>query len=102
MSKLRIEDLHDDRVLSDKEAHEVGLLPQSRTTLWHLDRAGEGPPKIRLSDRRWGRRVGDIKRWLRGRTHHRQEMGHVRGEATVAQEGIINVSDNTNSKHRSR
>ena len=55
----------DDVVLSTVETLE--MLGISRPTLNRLDRAGEGPPKIQLSARRIGRRLGDVRAWLQSR-----------------------------------
>jgi predicted DNA-binding transcriptional regulator AlpA len=55
----------DDIVLTNRETIEV--LHVSRATLNRLDRAGEGPPKIQLSARRVGRRLGDVRAWLQSR-----------------------------------
>jgi predicted DNA-binding transcriptional regulator AlpA len=55
----------DDIVLSTVETLE--MLGISRPTLNRLDRAGEGPPKIQLSARRVGRRLGDVRAWLQSR-----------------------------------
>jgi predicted DNA-binding transcriptional regulator AlpA len=40
---------------------QVGL---SRATIYRLLRAGEGPPRVQLSARRFGYRVRDVERWL--------------------------------------
>jgi predicted DNA-binding transcriptional regulator AlpA len=55
----------DDVVLTNVET--LRLLGISRPTLNRLDRAGEGPPKIQLSARRIGRRLGDVRAWLQSR-----------------------------------
>ena len=57
--------LGDDTILSNSEFRE--MLGVSRATIHRLDQSGEGPPKIRLSERRVGRRLGDVRSWLQAR-----------------------------------
>ena len=54
--------LPDWAVLSDQQAAKV--LGFSIDTLWRLDRAGDGPPRVRLSPRRHGRPIGSLREWL--------------------------------------
>ena len=49
------------RVLTSKQA--IELLGISEQTFARLEARGEGPPKIRLSPRRIGYRVCDLKAW---------------------------------------
>jgi predicted DNA-binding transcriptional regulator AlpA len=58
--------LGDDVVVTD---HEFRVMAgnMSRPTLHRLDKKGEGPPKIQLSARRVGRRLGDVRAWLQSR-----------------------------------
>jgi predicted DNA-binding transcriptional regulator AlpA len=49
------------RVLSRREL--IDLLGMSEQTFARLEARGEGPPKIRLSPRRIGYRVCDLKAW---------------------------------------
>ena len=53
--------LGDDLILTDADL--CLLTGLSRTTLWRRRRRGEGPPRIRLSDGRFGVRLGDARRW---------------------------------------
>jgi predicted DNA-binding transcriptional regulator AlpA len=56
----------DDVVLTDREYRKMAG-DISRATAHRLDRAGEGPPKIQLSKRRVGRRLGDVRAWVESR-----------------------------------
>ena len=58
--------LPDWAVISDRRAAEI--LDLSLDTLWRLDRAGDGPPRVRLSPRRHGRTIGTLRNWLAQRT----------------------------------
>jgi predicted DNA-binding transcriptional regulator AlpA len=56
----------DDVVMTEAEFRRLaGNL--SRRTVRRLDQRGEGPPKIQLSARRIGRRLGDVRAWLQSR-----------------------------------
>jgi predicted DNA-binding transcriptional regulator AlpA len=56
----------DDVVMTEAEFRRLaGNL--SRRTVRGLDQRGEGPPKIQLSARRIGRRLGDVRAWLQSR-----------------------------------
>jgi predicted DNA-binding transcriptional regulator AlpA len=57
--------LPDWAVLSDPQA--AGLLGFSRDTLLRLDRAGDGPERVRLSPRRHGRTLGGLRKWIQQR-----------------------------------
>jgi hypothetical protein len=52
-------------VLTDDEV--CRLAGFSRDTLIRLDAAGDGPPKVRISDRRHGRPYLGFKGWLEAR-----------------------------------
>lgn len=58
--------LPDYAVLSKLQACVVTNL--SADTLERLHREGEGPPRIQLSPRRVGYRVGALRKWLKDRT----------------------------------
>jgi predicted DNA-binding transcriptional regulator AlpA len=58
--------LPDWAVLTDQQT--IELLGFSRDTLGRLDRAGDGPPRVRLSRRRHGRTIAGIREWLQRRT----------------------------------
>jgi predicted DNA-binding transcriptional regulator AlpA len=51
-----------DRVLSELEA--ADLLGISHDTLRRMHQRGEGPRRLKISERRVGYRVSDIHRWL--------------------------------------
>lgn len=57
--------LPDWAVLSDQQATE--LLGVSLDTLGRLDRGGDGPPRVKLSPRRHGRPVGELRKWVQQR-----------------------------------
>jgi predicted DNA-binding transcriptional regulator AlpA len=57
--------LPDWAVLSDRQT--IVLLGFSLDTLSRLDRAGDGPPRVRLSPRRYGRPVGELRKWIQKR-----------------------------------
>jgi len=65
-ARLNLTELPDWAVISDQQAAE--LLGFSIDTLWPLDRAGEGPPRVRLSPRRHGRPIRALREWLDQRT----------------------------------
>jgi predicted DNA-binding transcriptional regulator AlpA len=65
-TKLNLVTLPDWAVISDRQAAEV--LNVSLDTLWRLDRAGDGPPRVWLSPRRHGRPIGKLREWLAQRT----------------------------------
>ena len=65
-AKLSLRALPDWAVISDQRAAEI--LNLSLDTLWRLDRAGDGPPRVRLSPRRHGRTIGTLREWLAERT----------------------------------
>jgi predicted DNA-binding transcriptional regulator AlpA len=65
-AKLSLMTLPDWAVISDQRAAEI--LDLSLDTLWRLDRAGDGPPRVRLSPRRHGRTIGTLREWLARRT----------------------------------
>jgi predicted DNA-binding transcriptional regulator AlpA len=56
----------DDRIITQEQAAEVCDLHQA--TLKRLRAAGKGPPVIRLSEKRIGYRVRDLRAWLDART----------------------------------
>lgn len=58
----------DERVISEKEAAEACGF--STVTLRRRIAAGKGPPVVRLSERRIGIRVGDLRRWIEANTKH--------------------------------
>lgn len=60
--------LPDWAVLSDPQA--AVLLGFSRDTLLRLDRAGDGPPRVKLSPRRHGRPVGGLRKWIQQRVQN--------------------------------
>jgi predicted DNA-binding transcriptional regulator AlpA len=55
----------EDTILSNLQAAE--MIGCHRATLEKLHRRGEGPPRIRISDRRFGYRLGDLRQWLQSR-----------------------------------
>jgi predicted DNA-binding transcriptional regulator AlpA len=55
-------DFNSDRLVSDSVCAE--LLGISLSTLRRLDDAGQAPPKIKISQRRNGRRLRDIGRYI--------------------------------------
>jgi hypothetical protein len=57
--------LPDWAVLTDQQTSE--LLSLSLDTLHRLDRGGDGPPRARLSPRRRGRPVGELRKWIQKR-----------------------------------
>jgi predicted DNA-binding transcriptional regulator AlpA len=59
---LNLGTLPDCAVLTDPQA--AVLLGFSRDTLLRLDRAGDGPPRVKLSPRRHGRPVGGLRQWI--------------------------------------
>ena len=58
--------LPDWAVLTDEQTSE--LLGVSQDTLRRLDRGRDGPPRVRLSPRRHGRPLGELRKWLQNRT----------------------------------
>jgi predicted DNA-binding transcriptional regulator AlpA len=58
----RIYDLPDCKVLTTTEL--VELTGISVNTLWRLRQAGEGPPRIKLTERIYGYPVGKLREWL--------------------------------------
>jgi predicted DNA-binding transcriptional regulator AlpA len=52
-------------VLSDKQVAEIAGF--GIRTLERLREKGEAPPRVRLSTRRYGTRLGDLREWLRSR-----------------------------------
>jgi predicted DNA-binding transcriptional regulator AlpA len=60
-------ELHDDVVLTEAEFRRLAG-NMSRSTVRRLDQRGEAPPKVQLSDRRVGRRLGAVRAWLHQRT----------------------------------
>ena len=57
--------LPDWAVLTDQQTTQ--LLGLSLDTLGRLDRAGDGPPRVRLSTRGYGRPIGGLRMWLQQR-----------------------------------
>jgi predicted DNA-binding transcriptional regulator AlpA len=55
----------DDTILSTLQASE--MMGCHRATLEKLHRLGQGPPRIRITDRRIGYRLGDLRQWLQSR-----------------------------------
>jgi predicted DNA-binding transcriptional regulator AlpA len=58
----RIYDLPDCKVLTTTEL--VELTGISVNTLWRLRQMGEGPPRIKLTERIYGYPVGKLREWL--------------------------------------
>jgi predicted DNA-binding transcriptional regulator AlpA len=56
----------DERIITQEQAAEVCDLHQA--TLKRLRITGEGPPVIRLSQKRIGYRIRDLRAWLDART----------------------------------
>jgi predicted DNA-binding transcriptional regulator AlpA len=56
----------DDRIITQEQAAEICDLHQA--TLKRLRAAGIGPPVIKLSQKRIGYRVRDLRAWLDART----------------------------------
>lgn len=54
------------RVVDMAEVYRISSL--SEATFGRLYAAGEGPPRIRLSARRWGVQLGALADWLSSRT----------------------------------
>jgi predicted DNA-binding transcriptional regulator AlpA len=52
-------------VLSDKQVAEIAGF--GIRTLERLREKGEAPPRVRLSARRYGTRLGDLRQWLQAR-----------------------------------
>jgi predicted DNA-binding transcriptional regulator AlpA len=55
-----------DRVLSRRQY--AGILGVTLRTLSRYEKAGNAPPRTRLSDRRWGYRQSAVDRFLRANT----------------------------------
>jgi prophage regulatory protein len=47
------------------------LVPLSRTTMWRMERRGEFPRRISISDRRVAWRRSEIEAWLKRRAARR-------------------------------
>jgi predicted DNA-binding transcriptional regulator AlpA len=58
--------LPDELVLTDIQA--CAIIGVSEDTLLRLDQRGEGPQKVKLSDRRHGRTMRAIRGWLKARS----------------------------------
>jgi hypothetical protein len=73
--------LPDWAVLTDQQTTQ--LLGVSLDTLGRLDRAGDGPPRVKLSPRRHGRPVGGLRKWIQERVStSSQEPGTTVAEAS--------------------
>ena len=57
--------LPDIALLNDAQVCALGGF--SRDTLFRLDKRGEGPLRVRISERRFGRPVGEFRKWLKAR-----------------------------------
>ena len=68
-SPLELTALPDWAVITDQQT--IELLGLSLDTLRRLDRGRDGPPRVRLSSRRYGRPVGELRKWLRQRLSER-------------------------------
>jgi predicted DNA-binding transcriptional regulator AlpA len=55
----------EDTILTTIQA--AAMIGCHRGTLENLRRLGEGPPRIRITDRRIGYRLGDLRKWLQAR-----------------------------------
>lgn len=53
------------RILPPKQMRELAGI--SQTTEWRLNKSGEGTPRIKLSQRRWGYPENLFNEWLRSR-----------------------------------
>ncbi len=54
-----------ERIIRSQEVKEITGL--SRTTIWRLERKGEFPSRVALSEKSVGWRLGDIEQWIRNR-----------------------------------
>jgi predicted DNA-binding transcriptional regulator AlpA len=61
-----LERLPPEAVLTDRQVCE--LLGISQDTLLRLERQGDAPRRVRLSPRRHGRQLADVRRWIAERT----------------------------------
>jgi predicted DNA-binding transcriptional regulator AlpA len=52
----------------------INLTGLSRDTLVRLHRQNEGPPRVQLSERRYGYPFGALRAWLTQRTEKRMEI----------------------------
>lgn len=69
-TSLSSDALEDLRVLSEPEA--IRLAGISKPTWERMRARGETPPLVRISRRRIGYRVGDLRKWIEGRTESSQ------------------------------
>jgi predicted DNA-binding transcriptional regulator AlpA len=53
------------RILPPKLMRELASISQA--TEWRLNQAGDGPPRIKLSQRRWGYPENLFNEWLKSR-----------------------------------
>lgn len=51
----------------------AGIVPISRSSFYALIAAGKAPPPVRISARRVGWRVEDVRAWIKDPTGWRQE-----------------------------
>jgi predicted DNA-binding transcriptional regulator AlpA len=65
MTSLSVETLENLRVLSEPEA--IRLTGISKPTWERMRARGETPPLVRISRRRIGYRVGDLRKWIEAR-----------------------------------
>jgi predicted DNA-binding transcriptional regulator AlpA len=63
--QLKLSALPDWAVLTDQQTS--GVLGLSLDTLRRLDRGRDGPPRVKLSPRRHGRPVGELRKWIQKR-----------------------------------
>ena len=61
-----LRDLPDWAVLDEEQTSAATTL--SKDSLKRLDARGEGIPRTKLSERRFGRTVGNVKQWLQQRS----------------------------------
>jgi predicted DNA-binding transcriptional regulator AlpA len=62
---LQLSALPDWAVLTDQQTS--GVLGLSLDTLHRLDRRRDGPPRVKLSPRRHGRPIGELRKWMQKR-----------------------------------
>ena len=83
--------LPDWAVLNDQQT--VALLGFSIDTLNRLDRAGDEPPRVRLSPRRYGRPVGELRKWIqRTREQRHRSKARIRFPAACGRRATRSMS----------
>ena len=60
-----IDDAAIERIMGQKEVQQITNL--SRTTLWRMERSGEFPQRLRLSDTRIGWKSQEVWEWIDSR-----------------------------------